>query len=120
MPAIRAKPTRSYLHVPGNAPQEHRKADHFFIAKNEIAKIRYKFKVSKESKEKFRTTGAPEWRTPVSGYQLKVWTLDHLPQEEIDRRLAESASSFDQEQLDIRYPLSPVKSPSRGGDAKRE
>jgi hypothetical protein len=100
MPAIRAKPTRSYPHIPGNAPVERRKAERFFVAKDEIAGIRYKFKVSKESKEKFREVGAPVRRTPVSGYQPKVWTLDHLPQEEIDQRLAASASVFNQERLE--------------------
>jgi hypothetical protein len=100
MPAIRAKPTRSYPHMPGNAPAPRRDNKGPILIRDDITGVRYDVKPSKKSLRRFDHVGAPDRRTPVSGYQPKVWTLDHLSQEEIDRRLAASASAFDQERLE--------------------
>jgi hypothetical protein len=96
MPAIRAKPTRSYPHVPGNMPAERRKPERYFHAKDEITGVRYKFKVSKETKERFRGVGAPARR----GNAYHKEPLVRPTGGELERRLVVSAKIYDQERAE--------------------
>jgi hypothetical protein len=101
MPAIRAKPTRSYPHMPSNTPAPRRNNKGPIPIRDDITGIRYNVKPSVESVRKFDAVGRPKPKARKDYWRIGEPVPLVRPQgEELARRLTESAEVYDQERAE--------------------